>query len=118
MNSEKLIYQLHLVSSLDVAHGVEQQHWLVIVDSGVFVIPVAEFVFFVLNPFEIQHDIIMSILDVDAIVPTFEGSYSFDVLNLPTFLFDLAKYGFIGFRYFLSVLVDFDCLDFTRVNED
>lgn len=118
MNPEKLIYQLNLVSSLDVADGVEQQHWLVIAYSWVFVIPVAEFVFLVPNPFEIQHNIIMSIFDVDTVVPTFEGSHSFDVLNFPALLFDTAKYRLITFRYFLSVLVDFDSLDFTRVNED
>lgn len=60
----------------------------------------------------------MSIFNVDAMVTTFEGSYSFDVLNFPTLLFDFAKYGLISFRYLLCVLVDFDCLDFTGVNED
>jgi hypothetical protein len=60
----------------------------------------------------------MSIFDVDAIVSTFEGSDSFDVLNFPTLFFDFAKYRLISFRYFLSVFIDFDCLDFTRVNKD
>jgi hypothetical protein len=53
MNTQELIDEFNLISSLDVADGVEQQHWLMVVDSGVFVIPVTKFVFFVLNTFEI-----------------------------------------------------------------
>jgi hypothetical protein len=107
-----------LVGGLDVADGVEQQDGVVLVDSGVFVIPVVEFVFLVLDPFEIHHDIVMSIFDIDPNVSTFKRSYSFDVFNIPTSLFDLAQHRFIGLRYFLCNLVDLDCLDFPGVNED
>lgn len=89
-----------------------------LVDTGVFVIPVAEFVFFILDAFEIHHNVVMSILNINSNMPPFKRSYPFNVFKIPTSLFDLAKHRFIGFGYFLSNLIDLNYLDFPRINED